>query len=180
MRRCIKSIQQGRQSQKIVQRGWLSKCKMLHSIQYSHWDSNTDHADSEPIETNGKTALDCVSILMAACYIFGASILACQCVSVRVKRLVRTNCSVSFTHHRAAVYYSQEQECNPSIYLSESYDTWFCHLLSLKNTHCMPPLLPTRRLVSNQPGTDVLSATQRSDRNSELENWMHPSALTKM
>lgn len=59
----------------------------------------------------------------------GAGILACRC-----EALVRTNCSGSFTRHWAAVYYSQEQESNPSIYLSESCDTWFCPLLSLKNT----------------------------------------------
>lgn len=62
----------------------LSKCKMLHSIQYSHWDSNTDHADSKPIETNGKTALDCYSILMTGCYILGQYAplrgRACECV----------------------------------------------------------------------------------------------------
>lgn len=153
MLRCIQSIQRSRRREKIVERGRGSvKCCTLFSI---------------PIETQTLTmqtasrlrqmeGLHWTAFLFSWLVVtFWASTLACQCESVRVKRLVRTNCSVSFTHHWAAVYYSQEQEFDPSIYLSGSHDTWFCPLLSLKNTQLW--------VNSNQPGSAVLSAALRPD-----------------
>lgn len=119
----------------------LSKCKMLHSIQYSHWDSNTDRADSKTIETNGRTALDCVSILMAGCYIFGPSLRPCVQVPVRACETFGEGRIAAYLLHiigQLSIIHRNKSTTPPST-CSESYNTRFCPLLSLRKTHCNAP-----------------------------------------
>lgn len=154
----------------------LSKCKMLHSIQYSHWDSNTDHADSKPIETNGKTALDCYSILMTGCYILGqyaslrgrtcvrASVYVCACVWACI-----CVCETLGKDELQRIFYTSLGSC----LLFTGTRVQPLHLPVLKGmihgfvlcclwqTHSIPS---THSLVSNQPGTAVLFATQGHNR----------------
>lgn len=103
---------------------WLSKCKMLHSIQHSLRGSRTDQADSMLIETNGTNTLESYSTLWPRyCILDSISVrwrlFKSICTSICLTQggedgKSGTNCTLTFTRHWTTFFGTRVQTCDLS------------------------------------------------------------------